>query len=57
VGKKTDLKKRWNFIDEIKNSGYGQQAVEAPLTILKIRLAKGELAPQEYEKLRQMLVK
>jgi hypothetical protein len=57
VGKKTDVKKRWNFIDEIRNSGYGQQAVEDPLTILKIRLAKSELTPQEYEKLRQMLVK
>src|SRR5918999_431493 len=56
VGKKTDVKKRWNFIQEIRNSGYGQQAVEDPLTILKIRLAKGELTPQEYEKLRQMLV-
>src|SRR5918999_1636307 len=56
IGKKTDVKKRWNFIDEIRNSGYGQQAVEDPLTILKIRLAKGELTPQEYEKLRQMLV-
>jgi uncharacterized membrane protein len=57
VGKKTDVKKRWNFIDEIRNSGYGQQVVEDPLTILKIRLAKSELTPQEYEKLRQMLVK
>jgi hypothetical protein len=57
VGKKTDVKKRWNFIDEIRNSGYGQQAVEDPLTILKIRLAKSELTPQEYEKLRQMLVR
>lgn len=57
VGKKTDVKKRWNFIEEIRNSGYGQQAVEDPLTILKIRLAKGELTPQEYEKLRQTLVK
>ena len=57
VGKKTDVKKRWNFIDEIRNSGYGQQVVEDPLTILKIRLAKSELTPQEYEKLRQMLVR
>jgi len=57
VVKKTDVKKRWNFIDEIRNSGYGQQAVEDPLTILQIRLPKGELTPQEYEKLGQMLVK
>ena len=57
IGKKTDVKKHWNFINEIRNSGYGQQAVEDPLTVLKIRLAKGELPPQEYEKLRQMLVK
>ena len=57
VGKKTDVKTRWNFVDEIRNSGYGQQAVEDRLTILKIRLAKGELTPQEYENLCQMLVK
>jgi hypothetical protein len=55
-GKKADVKKRWDFIEEIRNSGYGQQAVEDPLTILKIRLAKGELTPREYEELRQMLV-
>ncbi len=57
VGKKADVKKRWDFIQEIINSDYGQQAVEDPLTILKIRLAKGELTPQEYERLRQMLVR
>ncbi len=56
VGKKADVKKRWDFIEEIRNSGYGQQAVEDPLTILKIRLAKGELTPQDYERLSQMLV-
>jgi hypothetical protein len=56
VGKKADVKQHWDFIEEIRNTGYGQQqAVEDPLTILKIRLAKGELNPQEYERLRQML--
>src|ERR687897_2478019 len=55
-GKKADVKKRWDFIEEIRNSGYRQQAVEDPLTILKTRLAKGELTPREYEELRQMLV-
>jgi hypothetical protein len=55
VGKKADVKQQWNFIEEIRNIGYGQQAVNDPLTILKIRLAKGELSSQEYEKLRQML--
>jgi hypothetical protein len=55
VGKNADGKKRWDFIEEIRNSGYGQQSDEGPLTILKIRLAKGELSPQEYERLRQML--
>jgi uncharacterized membrane protein len=48
---------RWKFVDEIRNSGYGQQAVEDRLTILEIRLAKGELTPQEYENLCQMLIK
>jgi Short C-terminal domain len=56
VGKKADVKKPWDFIQEIRSSDYGQQAVEDPLAILKIRLAKGELTPQEYERLRQMLV-
>jgi len=55
VGKKADVKQQWNFIEEIRNIGYGQQAVNDPLTILKIRLAKGELSSQEFERLRQML--
>lgn len=55
VGKKADVKQQWNFIEEIRNISYGQQAVDDPLTILKIRLAKGELSSQEYERLRQML--
>src|ERR671915_2603365 len=41
VGKNADVKKPWDFIEEIRSGGYGQQAVEDPLTILKIRLAKG----------------
>ena len=56
VGKKADVKKSWDFIKEIRNNGYGQQAFEDPLTILKIRLAKGELTPQDYERLSRMLV-
>ena len=48
-GKKADVKKRWDFIEEIRNSGYGQQAVEDPLAILKIRLAKGELTPRSMK--------
>jgi hypothetical protein len=55
VGKKADVKQQWDFIDEIRSSGYGQQAADDPLTILKVRLAKGELSPQEYERLRQTL--
>jgi hypothetical protein len=57
AGKNADVKKRWDFIEKIRNCGYKHQAVEDPLTILKIRLAKGELAPQEYERLRQLLVR
>jgi hypothetical protein len=58
AGKKVDVKKRWDFIEEIRNSGYGQQEVtEDPLSILKVRLAKGEIGPQEYETLRQTLAK
>jgi hypothetical protein len=55
AGKKTDVRKRWDFIKEIRSSGYGQQAAEDPLSILKIRLAKGEISSQEYEKLHQAL--
>src|SRR5215216_4820484 len=55
AGKKADVKKRWDFIEEIRSSGYGQQAAEDTLSILKIRLAKGEISPQEYEKLHQTL--
>jgi hypothetical protein len=56
AGKKADVRKRWDFIEEIKSSGYGQQQRgEDPLSILKIRLAKGEISQQEYEKLHQTL--
>src|ERR671914_818284 len=55
IGKNADVKNRWDFIGEIRNSGYGQQSDEDPLNILKIRLAKGEISTQEYEGLRQML--
>lgn len=55
AGKKADVRKPWDFIKEIRSSGYGQQGAEDPLSILKIRLAKGEITPQEYEKLRYTL--
>jgi hypothetical protein len=56
AGKKADVRKRWDFIEEIRNSGYGQkQGGEDPLSILKIRLARGEISQQEYEKLHQTL--
>jgi hypothetical protein len=55
AGKNADVKKPWDFIEEIRSSGYGQQSAEDPLSILKIRLAKGEISPQEYEKLHQTL--
>jgi hypothetical protein len=55
AGKNTDVRKRWDFIEEIRSRGYGQQAAEDPLSILKIRLAKGEISSHEYEKLRQTL--
>ena len=55
AGKNADIKKRWDFIGEIRSSGYGQQADEDPFHILKIRLAKGEISTQEYEKLSQTL--
>ena len=55
AGKNADVRKRWDFIEEIRSSGYGQQIDVDPLNILKIRLAKGEISPQEYEKLLQTL--
>ena len=57
AGKNADVKKPWNFIEEIRSSGYAQQATEDPLSILKIRLAKGEISSQEYEKLHQTLTR
>jgi hypothetical protein len=55
AGKNADVRKRWDFIEESKSMGYGQQAVDDPLNILKVRLAKGEISPQEYERLHQTL--
>jgi len=58
AGKKVDVRKRWDFLKEITNSGYGeQQIIEDPLSILKVRLAKGEIKPEEYETLRQTLTR
>ena len=55
AGKNADVKKRWDFIEKIRSSGYEQQPDEDPLNILKIRLAKGEISTQAYERLRQTL--
>jgi Short C-terminal domain len=56
VGKKVDVRSRWDFIEEVRSTGYGQQAAaEEPMRILKTRLAKGEISQQEYEELRQTL--
>jgi hypothetical protein len=56
VGKTADIKKHWNFIDEIKDRGYEQtRQAEDPLNILKVRLAKGEITKEYYDKLRQTL--
>jgi len=54
AGKTADVKRHWDFIDQIRGSGYGQ-AAEEPMNILKVRLAKGEITESEYEKLRRTL--
>jgi len=54
AGKNADVKKQWDFVDQIRGSGYGQAAAD-PLSILKVRLAKGEINQEEYEKLRRTL--
>jgi hypothetical protein len=55
AGKNADVKKGWDFIETVSRMSYGKQADEDPLSILKIRLAKGEISPQDYEKLRHTL--
>ena len=58
VGKTANVKQSWDFINEIKSSGVEQmkqQVIEDPLDILKVRLTKGEITKEEYEKLRQTL--
>ena len=56
VAKKVDVKQPWNFLEEIRSSGYGHQlANEDPMSILKVRLAKGEIKPEEYEELRRAI--
>jgi hypothetical protein len=57
AGKKADVRKLWDFIEEIRSNGYAQQAAQDPLSILKIRLAKSEISPQEYEKIYETLTK
>jgi hypothetical protein len=54
AGKNTDVKQRWDFIGQIRDSGYGQ-AAEDLLSILKVRLARGEISQAEYERLRHTL--
>lgn len=54
AGKNADVKKRWDFIDQVRDTGFGQTA-EDPLDILKVRLAKGDISQAEYEKLRKTL--
>jgi uncharacterized membrane protein len=51
--KNTDVKKQWDFVNQIRSSGYRQ--AEDPLSILKVRLAKGEITQEEYEQLRRTL--
>jgi hypothetical protein len=52
AGKGVDVKNRWDFLEKVKSTGYGQAEQEQdPLQILKVRLAKGEISEQEYEKL------
>jgi len=56
VGKSADVKQPWSFMDEIRSSGYEQmQQAGDPLDILKVRLTKGEITPEYYEKLRKTL--
>jgi hypothetical protein len=57
AGKKVDVKEQWDFIEEVRNSGYGERGADDrdPLSILKIRLAKGEISQQEYARLHQTL--
>ena len=53
AGKNADVKKRWNFVDQVKSSSYGQAEVSL-LEILKVKLARGQIGQAEY-KLRQTL--
>lgn len=54
AGKNADAKKQWDFIDQVRGAGFGQTA-EDPFNILKVRLAKGEISQEEYERLRKSL--
>jgi hypothetical protein len=54
AGKNADVKKQWDFIDQVRGAGFGHTA-EDSLDILKVRLAKGEVSQAEYEKLRKTL--
>lgn len=58
IGKITNVKQHWDFLDELGSSSFEQMkqaTAEDPMNILKIRLAKGEITKTEYEKLRQTL--
>ncbi len=58
AGKNVDVKKRWEFIDQVRGVGFGKQEAkgEDPLNILKVRLAKGEISQSEYERLHKSIV-
>ena len=53
AGKGVDVKSKWDFIQQVQDAGYEQaaQQQEDPLQVLKLRLAKGEITEQQYEKL------
>ena len=50
AGKKADVRKRWDFLQEIRNRGYAADAIEDPLSILKLRLARGEIAHRSMKR-------
>jgi hypothetical protein len=52
AGKGADVKGRWDFLEQVKDAGYEQATQQQdPLQVLKLRLAKGEITEQQYEKL------
>ncbi|HEX7032629.1 MAG TPA: SHOCT domain-containing protein [Nitrososphaera sp.] len=57
AGKNADVRKRWDFVDQVRGVGFGQHETkgEDPLNILNVRLAKGEISQSEYESLRKSM--